>query len=255
MKAPAREVVGREGVLVIAHRGASASAPENTLHAFRRALDAQADLVELDYHHSRDGEPCVFHDKTLDRTTDAVARWGGEKLPLSARTTRELRELDAGAWFAERFRGAVIPDLGAALDVIQDGSTTLIERKAGDAGTLVALLERKALLQHVVVQAFDWEFLAACRARAPHLVLGALGSRELSQARLDRIHGIGVAVVGWNHRYVDAAAVEAVHARGLKLWVYTVNDADRARELVALGVDGVITDRPAAIRTALQKER
>ncbi len=251
MSALARDVVARKGVLVIAHRGASADAPENTLPAFRRALDGGADLVELDYHHTRDGEPYVFHDKTLDRTTDAVARWGGTGLLLADRTADELAALDAGSWFHSRFRGTRVPHLGSALDVIQDGALTLIERKAGDAPTLLDLLAKKQCMEHVVVQSFDWRFLAACRDREPRLVLGALGSKALTTERLDQIEQTGARVVGWKDEDVDAAAVEAVHARGLKLWVYTVDSDQRARALAALGVDAIITNRPAAIRAAL----
>lgn len=251
MKALASDVVARPGVLVIAHRGASADAPENTLHAFRRALDARADLVELDYHHTQNGEPYVFHDKTLERTTDAVTRWGRKRLAIADHTDHDLRELDAGAWFDPRFRGARIPHLGMALDVIQEGALTLIERKAGDAPTLLRLLARRGCSERVVVQSFDWRFLAACRAENPRLVLAALGSKALTPERLEQIEQTGAAVVGWNHKHVDAQVVEAVHGRGWKLWVYTVDAAQRAQALAALGVDGIITNRPAEIRAAL----
>jgi len=207
--------------------------------------------VELDYHHSRDGHPVVFHDKTLDRTTDAVARWGGAEIPVSSRELSALQTLDAGAWFAPRFAGTRIPTLEDALEVIQAGSRTLIEHKAGDADTLIELLRAKGLLTEVVVQSFDWDFLARCRALAPDCVLGALVSKGLTSERLDRIVGFGAAVIGGNHKHVTPALIEAVHARDLKLWVYTVDDPERARTLVALGIDGIITNTPAAIRAAL----
>ena len=251
VKPLARDVIARRGVLIIGHRGASFDAPENTVPAFRLALEHGADLVELDYRHTKDGVPVVFHDKTLDRTTDAEARFGGRKLPLADRAAADLTGLDAGVWFDERYRGARIPTLEAALDVIQAGAVTLIERKAGDAATLTALLRRRGESAHVVVQAFNWDFLADCARRDPSLVLGALGKRDLTKERLDTITRCGARVVGWSHKHIDAAAVAAVHARGLKLWVYTVNDPRRARALVAMGVDGLITDRPRAIRAAL----
>ncbi len=251
MRALARAVVAREGVLVIAHRGASAEAPENTLHAFRRGIDAGADLIELDYRHAKDGRPHVCHDATLDRTTDAVRHWGASKHAIAERTSGELRALDAGGWFHPTFRGATLPSLAEALRVIQDGGMALIERKTGDAQTLAKLLVDRGLVERVVVQAFDWRFLAACRKELPGLSLGALGSKELTPERLAQIGQTGAGVVGWNHEYVDARCVARVHGKGLKLWVYTVDDPARALALRALGVDGIITNRPAAIRKAL----
>ncbi len=253
MKPRAAELVARGGVLIIAHRGASGAAPENTLPAFRAALVAGADLVELDTRHSLDDIPMVFHDKVLDRTTDAPARWGGEQLRLGVRRAAELAVLDAGSWRDPKFAGTTIPTLEQALEVIQPGATTLIERKTGDAQTLLRLLEKHALVEHVVIQAFDWEFLAACRAGSGAVVLGALGSKALGDERLAAIVASGATVVGWNHKHLDEPTVRRVHARGLKLWAYTVNDAARAQTLVAWGIDGLITDEPAAMRAAVTR--
>jgi glycerophosphoryl diester phosphodiesterase len=141
--------------LVIGHRGYSTVAPENTLPSFERTIAAGADLVELDYHHSHDGVPVVLHDSTLDRTTDATNRWGGKELKVSARTLAEMRGLQAGQWFHPSFPAVSLPMLSEALDVIQRGSVTLIERKAGDAATCVKLLRERDLINRVIVQAFQ----------------------------------------------------------------------------------------------------
>ena len=130
---PAIELLRKDPPLVIGHRGASKVAPENTLTAFRSAMTAGADLVELDYHHSRDGIPVVIHDTTLDRTTDATNRWGGQNLRVGDRTLAELRELSAGRWLQPPFPGESLPTLDEALEVIQAGNVTLIERKDGEA--------------------------------------------------------------------------------------------------------------------------
>jgi glycerophosphoryl diester phosphodiesterase len=253
--------------LIIAHRGASAAAPENTAPAFRLALEADADLVELDYHHSADGIPVVIHDKTLERTTDAENRWGKGRHAVSARRWEELRELDAGAWFDpsrpdsrdvdsryvdSRYVDVRLPRLEDALAQIQSGSWTLIERKAGDAATLVALLKRLDLLEHVVVQAFDWDFLESVRALAPEALLGALGKGPLSQAQWTRLSRMKAHALGWRHRDVTRAFVADANERGLPVWVYTVDDPERGAELVALGVEGIITNRPAEMRRALR---
>jgi len=261
----AAERLNQSGPLIIAHRGASGEAPENTLPAFRLALAARADLVELDYVHSADGVPVVIHDHTLDRTTDAAERWG-KKIPVEARTLAELKQLEAGSWFKPAFPGTRLPTLVEALGVIQNGGCTLIERKAGDAAALVTLLRERDLLLDVVVQAFDWEFLKEARRNAPEMALGALGppatlngrelqreEKVLSREFVDLIAAIGVQVIGWNSQ-VTAEAIAYAHERGLRVWIYTINDHKEARRLVDLGADGIITDQPALIRRALWPE-
>ena len=96
---PAERLLQSPRPLVIAHRGYSAMAPENTLLSFERGVASGADMVELDYHHSKDDALMVLHDYTLDRTTDATNRWGGSKLKVADKTLAELKQLDAGKWF------------------------------------------------------------------------------------------------------------------------------------------------------------
>jgi glycerophosphoryl diester phosphodiesterase len=247
----ARNRVSSGDVLVIAHRGDSAVAPENTLPAFDSAVKAGADLVELDYCHSFDGVPVVCHDKELDRTTNACQLWRHTQIKVADKTLVELQRLDAGSWFDAKFAGTTLPTLAQALDAIQAGSITLIERKGGDPATCVRLLTQKRLLDQVVVQAFDWDFLAVCHHLAPDLVLGALGDKELTPARLNAVADTGASVVGWNNKYLDAAGIATIHARGWKAWVWTVDDLERGQELVRAGIDGVITNRPAEMRKAV----
>ncbi len=113
-KGPAARLVVQPGVLVIAHRGASADYPENTIPAFQAAADARADLIELDYYHSKDQVPIVFHDKELDRTTDACQQLGREKIAVGTLPLQQLQQLDAGTWFRPEFAGTRIPTLREA---------------------------------------------------------------------------------------------------------------------------------------------
>ncbi|KKK67784.1 hypothetical protein LCGC14_2950600, partial [marine sediment metagenome] len=106
---PAQNRVASERVLVIAHRGDSKVAPENTLPAFASAVKVGSDLVELDYYHWSDGVPVVFHDRELDRTTNARRVWGGSEIKLDTKTLFDLRRLDAGSWFGANFAGTPIP--------------------------------------------------------------------------------------------------------------------------------------------------
>ncbi len=261
----AGRLVGGGRPLVIAHRGYSAIAPENTLPSFALALQAGADLVELDYYHSKDGTPVVFHDATLDRTTNGQTLWGEAGNTVGTKTWAELRQLDSGQWFHPRYTGTSLLSLEQAVDEIQRGAVTLIERKSGDPDTLVTFLRLKKLVPEVVVQSFDWGFIEACHKIEPDLVLGCLGPRHPAGQRLtpeeqflnthdlDQIERAGAKVVGWNFR-VTKEAVEAAHRRGLRVWVYVINDIAGARRLLDLGVDGLITDNPGLMWKALALE-
>lgn len=249
----AARLIDSDRVLVIAHRGDSRVAPENTLPAFASAIGAGADLIELDYHHSSDGIPVVLHDNDLARTSDAKERWGNGAAFVGSKTLGELRELDAGSWFGSRFAGTRIPTLDEALTTIQAGSATLIERKAGDATTCIKLLEKKDLVGRVVVQSFNWDYVAECHKIAPRLALGALGGRELNDEKLDRIQKIGADVVVWQKDSLDRDAIAAVHNRGLRVWSWTVDDMKRAGQLIDDGIDGIITDLPATVKGLLDQ--
>lgn len=245
--------------LVIAHRGFSVAAPENTLASFRLALAAGVDLVELDFHATRDGQLIVIHDAVLDRTTNAVARFGGTQLRVADHTAAELQGLDAGSWFDGR-PAQRLPLLAEALDLIQShGTATLIERKTGDAASLARLLTDRNLVNHVVVQSFDWNFLRELHALLPGQVLGALGPPHvratgapaaddgvLDDFTLDELNAIGARVVVWNSK-LAAQAIIAAHARHLKVWLYTIDEPALARDLLDRGVDGLITNNAAII--------
>ncbi len=253
--ATAGQRVRQAGTLVIAHRGDSKMAPENTLPAFISAVHAGADLVELDYYHSADGTPVVFHDKYVNRTTNSEELWGDAKIPLTSRSLDDLKRLDAGKWFASKFAGTKIPTLTEALDAIQSGSMTLIERKGGDPATCVALLKEKKLLDRVVVQAFDWDYLAGCHKLDDKLVLAALGDKDFIPEKLDKIAKTGAKIVAWEDKYTTASTISAIHSRGFKAWVWTVDDATRICQLVDANVDGIITNQPALTRSIIQAAR
>ena len=242
---PAQKLIGTEGVLVIAHRGNSCDCPENTLPAFQSAIDVKSDLVELDYYHSADRVPVVIHDELLDRTTNAEALFGKRELEVTKLPLTELQKLDVGSWFGETFAGTKLPTLAQSLDLIQTGSTTLIERKQGDAKTLVKLLEEKKLTNQVVVQAFDWEFVAECRKLSPRLALGTLSGKPASEEQIRAAVATGADLIVWNHEKIAKEQIDLIHKLGRKAWVYTVDEPDRARWLLAAGIDGIITNKPA----------
>lgn len=251
-----QELIAGSGPRVIAHRGYPAGAPENTLPSFQLALEAGARLVELDYHLSRDGEPVVIHDATLDRTTDARKRWRAQRIRVSDRTAAEIRTLDAGGWFSARFAGARVPLLAEALQfIVEHGGTPVIEHKSGDAEICVRLLRKHHLMNRVVIISFDWFYLRAFRRLEPHQVLGALGPpirladgsrpsrlvKRLTVTWLDKLPESGANFVAWN-RQVSEKAVREANRRGLQVWVYTVDSPAQARRLRARGVHGIVTN-------------
>jgi len=265
MSGPVDRILSNKQTLVIAHRGFSRLAPENTVPAFELAKAARADLVEFDVQLSRDGELVVVHDHELDRTTDATRCWRRRHNRVDARTVAEIRSLDAGTWFHRRFAGVKIPLFSEALAQIRGTSVPLIECKGGSATAYLSFLRETNLINEVVVQSFDWDFLRILHEAEPRLVLGALGparllaggkkpfgiSRKLNAAWLRQAEKTGARIIVWN-RKVSKGAVRIAHGSGLKVWIYTINDLGLARHLIGAGVDGLITNDPILIRKAIR---
>ncbi len=242
-----RRTVLRRRPLVIAHRGASRQAPENTLPAFAAALSLGVDLVEFDYQAAADGTPVAIHDADLIRTTNAGEILGPTRLKVAERNWPELAKLDAGSWFSPAFRGTPLPSLADALAAVASGAVALVERKSGDAATLCRWLQATNLPRRVVVQSFDWQFLTDCRRLDPQLTLAVLGEEALSAEQLDAAVALGASAVAWDDAITSVGSIAMIHARGLKAWVWTVDDPARQRQLLAWGVDGLITNDPAGL--------
>ena len=264
---PAVAILSSACPLVIGHRGCGAVAPENTIPSFKLALAAGADLVELDYHHTKDGVPVVIHNRTLGRTTDAKKFWGRSGLKVADRTAEELRSLDAGGWFASHYAGTRLPTLVEALEVIQAQGMALIERKSGHPATILRLIHEKGWVNRLIVQSFDWEYLSAFHELEPRQVLGALGppgtladgrnatkfTGTLSGRWIDELEKTGARIAVWN-KAVSRKSVRLAHERGFKVWIYTVNDSALTNRLLDRGVDGIITDNAARMfRTLAQR--
>jgi glycerophosphoryl diester phosphodiesterase len=239
--------------LVIGHRGAAAYAPENTLESFQLALRLGADALELDVRRSADGEPMVFHDPTLDRTTDRTG-------PLAAFTARELARVDAGFRFADgegampyRGTGVRIPTLREVVALFRE-VPLLIEVKEREVQDAVARVLVDAGASHqAVVAGSDAQALHAFRS-APF----TLGAARRDIARLYfgigapdpqcRCYAIPQSYFGLpvsTRRFVRAA-----HARQSTVHVWTVDDAGSALRLWRSGVNGMVTNRPDTIRKA-----
>ncbi len=241
--------LARDTPLCVGHRGAAQDFPENTLPSFMAALAAGADMVELDFHQSADGILICMHDATLDRTTDIGQRLGRKEVKLACLPAAQTLALDAGSWKDPRFAGTPPPTLEQALDVIQAGSITMIEHKGGEPEKLIELLRNKNLIDEVLVQSFDWDFLEAVHQLEPSLTIGALGGEELTDERLVNIRRTGASMVHWNGQDLaaNADAIAKLRRRSYLICVYTVNKDEDFLRANALGVDAITTDRPARL--------
>ena len=232
---------------IVAHRGASGEAPENTLAAYRRALAIGVDAVELDVHLSTEGDVVVIHDFTLGRTTNGSGLVGD--LPIAA-----LRRLDAGRWFGEAFAGEPIPTLTEALDALRR-VRVIIEIKNGPIyyrgiADRVVTEVRNARHPAVTVSSFDHPVLLDVRALASDIPTAVLYSaRPIDPIRLARDAGAAILHPQWAH--VRADGVTAAHGAGLRVETWTVDDPDDLARIVDTGVDGIISNRPDRLRTVL----
>lgn len=215
---------------LIAHRGASAYAPENTLAAYDLALEQGADVLELDVRVCADGEIVTVHDPTLLRTA-------GDPRRVDRVTVAELRALDA----APATLDEVFARYGRATRYLVD----LKDPVPGWEERVPEAIARHGLRGRVTVQSFDFEALRRLRARVPWLALGALNPAVLGPHRpLDHVEQIGGEAIGVPHATLDSSFVRAAHGRGLKVRAWTADAPADIERLLALGVDGVITNVP-----------
>jgi glycerophosphoryl diester phosphodiesterase len=242
---------GRPRPAVIGHRGASGETPENTLAAFRRALELGVDGVELDVHLSADGVPVVIHDPLLERTTNGRGPVGVQ--PLAA-----LRSLDAGRWFGDRYAGERIPTLEDALDVLR-GTRVIIEVKNGpvyypEIAQRVASVARASGHGRLTVSSFDHPVLLEVRRAAAELETAVLfAARPVDPVRLAADAGARVLHPQWAFATPDVVA--AGHAAGLRVEAWTVDDPVHMRRVMEAGVDGIMTNVPARLLALLEERR
>jgi glycerophosphoryl diester phosphodiesterase len=229
--------------LWVAHRGAGKVAPENTLAAFRVGAGFGYRAFECDVKLSADGVPFLLHDDTLQRTT-AVQGIAGE------RSFAELARLDAGGWHSRNYAGEPLPSLDAiAAYCLRNGFALNIEIKPTPeveerTGEVVAREAARLWAGQPVpplLSSFRPESLQGARSSAPALPR-ALLLDTLWDGWFDVAQGLGCVAVVTNHRLMDATLINQLHGAGLRALVYTVNDAPDAQRLVALGIDGIITD-------------
>lgn len=246
-----------EGVEIIAHRGASHEAPENTVAAAKLAWEQGADAVEVDIHLTKDKRIIVIHDYDTKRVAGVEGK-------VSERTLDELRRLDAGAWKGADWAGEKLPLLQEVIATVPPGKKLVIEIKSG--------VETVAMLEETVrdspkrgqftVIAFSFDVAREAKRRLPDLPVYWLWGfsdrekKEYGNPSLDdliaKAKGAGLDGLDLNYRGpLTREFVDKVAQAGMKVLVYTVNDPESAKRLLEMGVAGITTDRPAFLRQAL----
>jgi glycerophosphoryl diester phosphodiesterase len=255
---------------IIAHRGLSGLAPENTLAAFRAAIECGADRIELDVHLSKDGVPVVIHDADLDRTTNGAG-------PVVAATLEELRRLDAGAWFSPRFAGERIPTLEETLELLCGTIGVNVEikeeavQRMGPAGArgeaqdgvevkVARALARPGRRDSVIVSSFEPLALERLRAIAPEIPLEVLHndpSHPPGRSELERARELGARALNvWRDELLERPElVSDARALGLGIKVYTVDEPADLERFLRLGVAGIFTNRPDVLRSLVDPDK
>ena len=247
------EVSRNADPLVIAHRGASGIAPENTLLAIQKAIEMNVDFIEIDIHLSKDGEIVLMHDATVDRTTDGEGA-------ISDYTLAKLKELDAGSWMGSQFKNERIPTLREVLEQVDGQVRILLEVKQGEDGRysgfeekILAEIEENEASSWIVIQSFQAETVNRFMELAPKMEVHKLILGELPLIPLHHDGEFqfrkagnfeGVASINPWFPMLTQRLVNRIHSRGKKITVFTVNDREDLQTAWEMGVDGIITDFP-----------
>ncbi len=234
-------------MIVMAHRGYSSKAPENTMPAFELALEAGSGGIELDVHLTKDGEVVVIHDHTLDRTTDG-------KGPVESFTMAELKELDAGSWFSPEFRGAKLPTLREVLELIKDHNVLLnVETKAALGfeqlnEKLAPLLDEYAMWEKTIISSFNHYALVHIKAIRPQARTGILYNCALVNPWV-YAKSIGASALHAHHKTAIAELVQAAQQNGMMVNVWTVDEAVDIERVTLAKVDSIITNVPGRVQS------
>jgi len=232
--------------LTIAHRGASQVAPENTVPAIQKAIEAGVDMLALEVQKSKDNQPLVFADVSLDRTTNGSGR-------VARMTADEICALDAGSWFNHEFEGTRVPTLAQAVKAA--GKTRLLlllpETRSGTPwaeNLLAALKGRKAESEDVLLFS-DSESLKSFRELAKDFSYAlALGEKVDGWIYIEKAEKMGLKFVRPHRAQVDSVLVRQAHAKNIQVLAHFANEESDLQQLIDLRVDGIVTGRPERLK-------
>ena len=230
---------------VMAHRGASTEAPENTMAAFQKAIDDMADYIELDVQLTNNGEVIVMHDSNAYRTTGVDAN-------IVNMTYKEVKTLDAGSWFSDEYVGENVPSLKEVLELTQGKIKLNIELKPADNGTALAkntvrLIEKYNMVNDCVITSFSESALKAVKTYNQEIKVGYI----LSAAYGDFYDMKDIDFFSVNAAFLSKRTIDAIHNSGKRVYAWTVNNKESIKNLTNKGVDGIITDNPVLARETI----
>jgi glycerophosphoryl diester phosphodiesterase len=241
---------------IVAHRGASGAAPENTVAAFKMAWELGADACELDLHLTADGKIAILHDVDTERTTGVLMR-------VADSTLDDLRTLDAGAWKNVKYQGEKIPTLADSLATLPVGTQRFfLEIKCGPE-VVPALMEEledwKPRAAQLCIIAFSEAVAVESKKALPWLKVYRLSSEQTKDkepvdltALIEKTKAQGLDGLDLGSKWPwSAAMVKRVKEAGLEIYAWTINDPVQGKQLADLGVDGITTDEPALLKSAL----
>lgn len=245
--------------IIIAHRGASAYFPENTMAAFEAAVAMNADMIELDVLLSKDGVPVVFHDAKLD------AHSNGKGL-VSSFALKELKKLDAGSWFDVKFSGQQIPTLEEVLDFAAGKIALNIEIKTeavtdqmanGVEEKALGLVNEYRMQEHVLFSSFDYRVITHIKKLVPEMPVAILYEKKQSGKLLpsELIKKYNVDAFNCSYRQLTKRRLQDLKSHNISFFVYTINDKKRMQKLLDLGVSGIFTNKPDVLREVIDRAK
>ena len=227
----------------IAHRGASGHFPENTRLAFVKAVEAGAEMIELDCQMTRDGHVVVFHDEQLRRTANARG-------PLRGKTLEQLKKLDIGQWRKKSFRGQQILTLEEALEVLAGRADLCLEIKnfpkslPGIELKILFILSHYDYLDRTIVASFDYRCLGRVRELAPDVSLGLIFGKGVNTEPFEAARRLAAKSIHVQKSLASREFLAAAWEEGLDVHVWTVNELREMRVFASMGVQGLISDFP-----------
>ena len=242
-------------IALVAHRGAAAAAPENTMAAINKALESPADFIEIDVHQTLDSQLVLMHDATLERTTDGE----GE---IAAVSLAQIKELDAGSWFKPEFKNERVPTLEEVLQLVKGRKKLLIELKKGDEfypemeNRVITLIKKYQAREWCVLQSFHDEILQKVWQNEYHVVTHKLivGKIPMLPVYFDTSLRFGsfdkyyrASAINVHYYFATRGFVKYAHNAGFKTFVWTVDDPTEINKLVDRGVDGILSNAAASL--------
>ena len=244
-------MVTAQNVVIIAHRGASFEAPENTLASVNLAWKLDADAVEVDVYLSKDNKIMVIHDKDTKRTA-------GKKLVVQESLASDLRKLDVGSFKSPDYKGEKIPFLSEVIETIPEGKQLFVEVKCGTEilPFLKESFKESGKIDRLVIISFDFDVVAGAKKIMPGVPAYWLHfnlTGEYSTKWIEKAREAGLDGLNFRYKGISEEFVKSVHDANMNIYTWTIDDPVEAAKLSGFGIDGITTNRPQWMKKELDK--